>query len=227
MAAGRRKRKWDVEEPEGGAPAPASDAGGSAAESAPSPAASATSGALTTNSPKPSLAAVVTALVAAEHVPKRPAPLNLRDTDSVIAATAAATSAVVAMLGKSNVQHRPDTIPSGEFSAKIEINDMRNRYLVTNATTQAKIKEETGADVVTRGKFYPDKSRATERDPPLYLFISASTQESVDKAVKAVNEIIEQASITLVEPRIPHEVRRMQHVSFYTSRSASREMQLI
>ncbi|KAJ3081853.1 hypothetical protein HK102_002095, partial [Quaeritorhiza haematococci] len=88
-----------------------------------------------------------------------------------------------------------------EFFKDIEINDVKNRYLLTKGATQVKIKEDTGADVITRGRFYPDKSLATEKDPPLYLHVVAQTQESLDQAVEQINELIEQASVPLVEPR--------------------------
>jgi hypothetical protein len=48
-------------------------------------------------------------------------------------------------------------------------------------------------DVTTRGKYYPDKSLATEKDPPLYLHITAASQESLDEAVKKIEEMMEQS----------------------------------
>ncbi|KAJ3220346.1 hypothetical protein HDU67_000013 [Dinochytrium kinnereticum] len=84
---------------------------------------------------------------------------------------------------------------SGEVTKDIEINDLKNRYLLTKGATQADIKKETGADVVTRGKYYADKGLATEKDPPLYLHITAISQDILDKAVAKINELIEQASV--------------------------------
>ena len=46
--------------------------------------------------------------------------------------------------------------------------------------------------MTTRGKYYPDKSLATEKDPPLYLHITAASQESLDEAVKKIEEMMEQ-----------------------------------
>ncbi|KAJ3113886.1 hypothetical protein HDU96_002799 [Phlyctochytrium bullatum] len=83
----------------------------------------------------------------------------------------------------------------GELSKDIEINDLKNRYLLTKGATQADIKKETGADVVTRGKYYADKKLATEKDPPLYLHITAISQDILDKAVRKIEELIEQASV--------------------------------
>ena len=53
--------------------------------------------------------------------------------------------------------------------------------------------------MTTRGKYYPDKLLATEKDPPLFLHVTASTQEALDSAVKKINELMEQ-SFTPVPP---------------------------
>ncbi|TPX50043.1 hypothetical protein SeMB42_g02208 [Synchytrium endobioticum] len=90
------------------------------------------------------------------------------------------------------VYHHEIKGPGGsEFIVDIEINDIKNRYMLTKGETQKRIKTETEAEVITRGKYYPDKALATERDPPLYLHIVALTQESLDKAVKRVHDMIE------------------------------------
>ncbi|KAK4238911.1 putative kh domain-protein [Achaetomium macrosporum] len=52
-------------------------------------------------------------------------------------------------------------ISDGDYIKDIEVNDLRNRYLLTKGSTQKMIKEETGADVTTRGSYYPDKNMAT------------------------------------------------------------------
>jgi hypothetical protein len=53
-----------------------------------------------------------------------------------------------------------------------------------------KIHEETGASVSTKGVWYPDRSKATEKDPPLYLHIAATSHEILQKAIDRVNELI-------------------------------------
>ena len=45
---------------------------------------------------------------------------------------------------------------------------------------------DTGASVVTKGTWLPDKSKATAADPPLYLHVVAQTKEILDKALAAV-----------------------------------------
>lgn len=62
-----------------------------------------------------------------------------------------------------------------------------------------KIHDETGASVGTRGVWYPDRSKATEKDPPLYMHISAKTKEVLDIAVSKVHELIAMDMGSLVE----------------------------
>ncbi|RKO83907.1 hypothetical protein BDK51DRAFT_22099, partial [Blyttiomyces helicus] len=53
-------------------------------------------------------------------------------------------------------------------------------------------------------KFYPDKSAATEKDPPLYLHVSAPTEESLKEALAQIDDLIEQANA----PPPPPEMER-------------------
>ena len=64
-----------------------------------------------------------------------------------------------------------------------------------------KIHEETGASVSTKGTWYPDRSKATDRDPPLYLHIAANTQEILQSAVAKVKELIDTELGSLVEDK--------------------------
>ncbi|KAF9291961.1 hypothetical protein BGZ68_001047 [Mortierella alpina] len=80
-----------------------------------------------------------------------------------------------------------------EFVADIDINDVKHRYVLTKGGVQTQIQRDTGADVTTRGQHYTDRSLATEKNPPLYLHVTALTQESLDLAVKKINELIEEA----------------------------------
>ncbi|KAF9586521.1 hypothetical protein BGW38_003207 [Lunasporangiospora selenospora] len=102
----------------------------------------------------------------------------------------------------------------------IDINDVKNRHILIKGPIQSQasrrfwfsslhhhlwslermIQRETNAGVTTRGIYYQDRSLATEKDPPLYLHVSALTQEALDLAVSRVNELIEgdgQASAAL------------------------------
>ncbi|KAF9313036.1 hypothetical protein BG003_005675 [Podila horticola] len=80
-----------------------------------------------------------------------------------------------------------------EFVADIDINDVKHRYVLTKGSVQTQLQRDTGADVTTRGKYYPDRSMATDKDPPLYLHVTATTQDILDEAVAKINELIEEA----------------------------------
>ncbi|KAJ9123788.1 hypothetical protein QFC24_003562 [Naganishia onofrii] len=89
----------------------------------------------------------------------------------------------------------------GAFTYDIDINDLRNRYLITKGATQHQISTETGASVTTKGVWLPDRSKAGPTDQPLYIHISAPSQAVLDTAVKRVNEVISQELGPLVEDR--------------------------
>ncbi|KAK0740576.1 hypothetical protein B0T18DRAFT_491190 [Schizothecium vesticola] len=89
----------------------------------------------------------------------------------------------------------------GDYIKDIEVNDLRNRYLLTKGGTQKMIKDETGADVTTRGSYYPDKSMATPTNPPLYLHVTSTTKEGLDKAVAKIEELMKQELPQLVDER--------------------------
>jgi hypothetical protein len=88
-----------------------------------------------------------------------------------------------------------------DFTHDIDINDVRNRYMLTKGSTQTDIHEETGASVSTKGVWYPDRTKATEKDPPLYLHIAATTNEILQNAIAKVNELIALDMGSLVEDK--------------------------
>ncbi|TFY59911.1 hypothetical protein EVJ58_g5491 [Rhodofomes roseus] len=89
----------------------------------------------------------------------------------------------------------------GDYIRDIDINDQRNRYLLTKGSTQTQIHEDTGASVSTKGVWYPDRTKATEKDPPLYLHISATSPEMLQNAIDKVNELIAMDMGSLVEDK--------------------------
>ncbi|KAK0612874.1 hypothetical protein B0T17DRAFT_541987 [Bombardia bombarda] len=92
-------------------------------------------------------------------------------------------------------------ISDGDFIKDIEVNDLRNRYLLTKGSTQKMIKDDTGADVTTRGSYYPDKSMATPANPPLYLHVTSTSKEGLEKAVAKIEEMMKQELPQLVDER--------------------------
>jgi len=99
----------------------------------------------------------------------------------------------------------PDLFPNfkkeGEYVKDIEINDLKNRYLLTKGQAQYDIKKITGADVVTRGKYWPNKSMATDREPPLYLHITSPTAVGLRDAIRMIDDLINKDLGSLVDER--------------------------
>ncbi|ORY63998.1 uncharacterized protein BCR38DRAFT_433663 [Pseudomassariella vexata] len=92
-------------------------------------------------------------------------------------------------------------VADGDYIKDIEVNDLRNRYLLTKGSTQKMIKEETGADVTTRGSYYPDKSMATAANPPLYLHVTSTSKTGLETAVEKIEEMMKQELPNLVDER--------------------------
>ncbi|RCH93586.1 hypothetical protein CU098_004600, partial [Rhizopus stolonifer] len=121
------------------------------------------------------------------------------DSDPTKAASEAAAR-INAMLQQKGIPLHVEDSKEGEFTKNIPINELKNRYMLTRGATQTQIHQETGADVTTRGKYYPDISLATPGEPPLFLHVSAKSQESLDKALKSIQEMIETAQVPSAQP---------------------------
>ncbi|CDO75747.1 hypothetical protein BN946_scf184921.g23 [Trametes cinnabarina] len=117
------------------------------------------------------------------------------------AAAAAIAAKIAAQFANSGGSPAPRDPHDGEFTHDIDINDVRNRYLLTKGATQQQIHEETGASVSTKGVWYPDRSKATEKDPPLYLHVTATSKEMLDKAVNKIHELMNTDIGPLVEDK--------------------------
>ncbi|KIW16620.1 hypothetical protein PV08_03808 [Exophiala spinifera] len=92
-------------------------------------------------------------------------------------------------------------VADGDYIKDIEINDLRNKYTLTRGSAQKMIKDETGADVTTRGSYFPDKSMATAANPPLYLHVTSTTKAGLEKAVAKIEELMKQELPNLVDER--------------------------
>ncbi|KAK5658590.1 hypothetical protein OQA88_1983 [Cercophora sp. LCS_1] len=119
-------------------------------------------------------------------------------------------------------------ISDGDYIKDIEVNDLRNRYLLTKGATQKMVNDSLAVpliphqllaafissrllrtlidqilfeDVTTRGSYYPDKSMATPTNPPLYLHVTSTTKEGLDKAVAKIEEMMKQELPQLVDER--------------------------
>ncbi|KAK1908351.1 hypothetical protein P3342_009199 [Pyrenophora teres f. teres] len=56
-------------------------------------------------------------------------------------------------------------------------------------------------DVTTRGEYYPDKNMATATNPPLYLRITSTSKEGLDKAIEMIEEMMKEDLPNLVDER--------------------------
>ncbi|KAI6023790.1 hypothetical protein BKA83DRAFT_448671 [Pisolithus microcarpus] len=127
---------------------------------------------------------------------------------SEAAAAAAAIAAKIAAQFSATSGAAPGSIQIGqrdphdaEFTHDIDINDIRNRYLLTKSSTQSEIQDETGVSISTKGVWYPDRSKATEKDPPLYLHLSGSSKDQLQIAIDKINDLISLDLGPLVEDK--------------------------
>ena len=98
------------------------------------------------------------------------------------------------------------------FTRNVDINENKNRYNLTATSFQERIQAETGALLVTRGRYYPERGMATDKDPPLYIHVAAPSQEALDAALKEIDVIMNQEyqlpEIHLQPERRPSEVSK-------------------
>ncbi|KAI1499804.1 hypothetical protein F5X99DRAFT_419690 [Biscogniauxia marginata] len=90
-------------------------------------------------------------------------------------------------------------IADGDYIKDIEVNDLRNRYLLTKGSTQKMVNNTL--DVTTRGNYYPDKSMATPSHPPLFLHVTSTSKAGLEAAVQKIEEMMKQELPSLVDER--------------------------
>ncbi|UNI20096.1 hypothetical protein JDV02_006221 [Purpureocillium takamizusanense] len=90
-------------------------------------------------------------------------------------------------------------LPRSRATAIFRMQTPSSLPLLTPSLRQ--IKDETGADVTTRGSYYPNKSMATPSNPPLYLHVTSRTKEGLEAAVAKIDELIQQELPQLVDER--------------------------
>ncbi|KAI7922110.1 hypothetical protein M0657_003695 [Pyricularia oryzae] len=159
-------------------------------------------------SEEPSTAALDPAAAAAAAAAKINAQLQARkgvqNADSAPAKSASSTGPITSASSAAKINGEM-YVADGDYIKDIEVNDLRNRYLLTKSATQKMIKEETGADVTTRGNYYPDKSMSTpaihDQNPPLYLHVTSTSKEGLEAAVAKIEELMKQELPQLVDER--------------------------
>ncbi|KAJ8292072.1 hypothetical protein OF846_004398 [Rhodotorula toruloides] len=193
-----RKRKWDEpqsQSPQPGAPAPP-DHKAVKLEDGASPHASGGQG--PDQKAAEAAAAIAARLASLHRQPPPPPPPMGAPPPPPGGASGHGGDATPAGVGSKH--ERDKDREAGLFVEDIEINDLRNRYLLTKGSTQQQLLADTGCAVLTKGVWYPDKSMATEKDPPLFLHITADTPEKLAAGVSAVRELINQ-ELNLIDGR--------------------------
>ncbi|KAG7445113.1 uncharacterized protein BT62DRAFT_933531 [Guyanagaster necrorhizus] len=125
---------------------------------------------------------------------------GLDETKTAVDAAAAA-AAIAAKIAAQFAEGLAKDAHEADYTKDIDINDVRNRYMLTKGSTQQEIHEATGASVSTKGTWYPDRSKATEKDPPLYLHVMASSPEILQQAIDHINQLIAIDLGSLVEDK--------------------------
>ena len=91
---------------------------------------------------------------------------------------------------------------AGAFHATLEINDFpqKARWAVTNRTNVAKILEQTGTSITTKGNYYPaGKEVPAGADPKLYILVEGDTEVVVTNAMRELMRLLKEGTIAAAE----------------------------
>ncbi|KAI5788179.1 P-loop containing nucleoside triphosphate hydrolase protein [Pyronema domesticum] len=96
---------------------------------------------------------------------------------------------------------------AGAYHATLEINDFpqKARWAVTNRTNIAKVLEQTGTSITTKGSYYPaGKSPTAGQDPKLYILVEGDTELVVTNAMRELKRLLAEGTAAAVdESRAP------------------------
>lgn len=107
-------------------------------------------------------------------------------------------------LGIETEEKKPEKIIiKNSFTEVLDINESRHRYYLNKATTQDPIESEYSVSIVSKGRYYPDRRLATEKEPPLRLEVSGPDEESVKSAIAKLKDIMEKGPPETI-PTISH-----------------------
>ncbi|KAJ6276440.1 P-loop containing nucleoside triphosphate hydrolase protein [Bipolaris maydis] len=115
----------------------------------------------------------------------------------------AAASKVDGRLSKKGMIHAGQPIDNkgpdaGLYHSTIEINDFpqKARWAVTNRTNVAKILDQTGVSITTKGNFYPPGKQPGENDlPKLYILVEGDTENIVTQAMMELTRLLREGTI--------------------------------
>ncbi|KAH6615168.1 hypothetical protein C7974DRAFT_443272 [Boeremia exigua] len=115
----------------------------------------------------------------------------------------AAANKVDGRLSKKGMIHAGQPIDNkgpdaGLYHSTIEINDFpqKARWAVTNRTNVAKILENTGVSITTKGNFYaPGKEPGELELPKLYILVEGDTENVVTQAMMELTRLLREGTI--------------------------------
>jgi ATP-dependent RNA helicase DDX46/PRP5 len=98
----------------------------------------------------------------------------------------------------------PDT--GGETVQRLEINDLpqKARWAVTNRTNIAKVLEQTGVSITTKGSFFTNGRLPGPGEAKLHLLVEGETPVQVESAMRELRRLLSEASdAALVSREVP------------------------
>lgn len=115
----------------------------------------------------------------------------------------AAANKVDGRLSKKGMIHAGQPIDNkgpdaGLYHSTIEINDFpqKARWAVTNRTNVAKILDQTGVSITTKGNFYAPGKEPSETDlPKLYILVEGDTENVVTQAMMELTRLLREGTI--------------------------------
>ena len=119
----------------------------------------------------------------------------------------AAANKVDGRLSKKGMIHAGQPIDNkgpdaGLYHSTIEINDFpqKARWAVTNRTNVAKILENTGVSITTKGNYYnPGKEPSETELPKLYILVEGDTENVVTQAMMELTRLLREGTIAAEE----------------------------
>jgi ATP-dependent RNA helicase DDX46/PRP5 len=90
----------------------------------------------------------------------------------------------------------PKLPDSGENVQRLEINDLpqKARWAVTNRTNIAKVLEQTGASITTKGTFFQNGRLPGPGESKLHLLVEGETPVQVENAMRELRRLLSEAS---------------------------------
>lgn len=77
------------------------------------------------------------------------------------------------------------------FTEILDINETRHRYYLNKAATQEPLEREFAVTIVSKGRYYPDRRLATEKEPPLRLEVFGPNEENVKATIAKLKDMME------------------------------------